>query len=479
MTTQTPLITDSVRAKEVRRRLNVVTIVVTFGALAFGYDTGVISGALPYMTLPAAEGGLDLTPLTKGLVTSSLLLGAAFGAIIGGRMSDRWGRRHNVLVLAFVFFLGALGCALAPNVPIMIACRMVLGFAVGGASATVPMFIGELAPAHRRGPLVSRNELMIVTGQLIAYTSNAVISFVADGAQAWRLMLGLATIPAVALWIGVHFVPESPRWLVAKGRGAEALEVLRQLRTEDPTPERDEIAQVVEETNRAQQDVRGHLRTPWIRRITLIGIGFGIVIQLTGVNAIMYFAPTVLMSTGMGTQASLVATIANGVVSVIAVAVGVVVIGRSNRRTMLRIGMIGLVVSQVLLGLAFLLPDAPWRGYLILLLMLAFLWFMQMFCGICFWLMMAEIFPLRVRGVAMGIAVFCQWISNGVVTLLFPILLDAIGMRTFFIFAAINFVVLLWEQRYLPETKGKSLEYLEEELASGSDGRRSGVFAID
>ena len=374
MTTQTPLITDSVRAKEVRRRLNVVTIVVTFGALAFGYDTGVISGALPYMTLPAAEGGLDLTPLTKGLVTSSLLLGAAFGAIIGGRMSDRWGRRHNVLVLAFVFFLGALGCALAPNVPIMIACRMVLGFAVGGASATVPMFIGELAPAHRRGPLVSRNELMIVTGQLIAYTSNAVISFVADGAQAWRLMLGLATIPAVALWIGVHFVPESPRWLVAKGRGAEALEVLRQLRTEDPTPERDEIAQVVEETNRAQQDVRGHLRTPWIRRITLIGIGFGIVIQLTGVNAIMYFAPTVLMSTGMGTQASLVATIANGVVSVIAVAVGVVVIGRSNRRTMLRIGMIGLVVSQVLLGLAFLLPDAPWRGYLILLLMRLRLW---------------------------------------------------------------------------------------------------------
>lgn len=479
MTTQTPLITDSIRAKEVRRRLNVVTIVVTFGALAFGYDTGVISGALPYMTLPAAEGGLDLTPLTKGLVTSSLLLGAAFGAIIGGRMSDRWGRRHNVLVLAFVFFLGALGCALAPNVPIMIACRMVLGFAVGGASATVPMFIGELAPAHRRGPLVSRNELMIVTGQLIAYTSNAVISFVTDGAQAWRLMLGLATIPAIALWIGVHFVPESPRWLVAKGRGAEALEVLRQLRTEDPTPERDEIAQVVEETNRAQQDVRGHLRTPWIRRITLIGIGFGIVIQLTGVNAIMYFAPTVLISTGMGTQASLVATIANGVVSVIAVAVGVVVIGRSNRRTMLRIGMIGLVVSQVLLGLAFLLPDAPWRGYLILLLMLAFLWFMQMFCGICFWLMMAEIFPLRVRGVAMGIAVFCQWISNGVVTLLFPILLDAIGMRTFFIFAAINFVVLLWEQRYLPETKGKSLEYLEEELASGSDGRRSGVFAID
>ncbi|WP_454931536.1 sugar porter family MFS transporter [Actinomyces oricola] len=465
-------------AKAVKRRLNVATIVVTFGALAFGYDTGVISGALPFMTRPTAEGGLDLTPVTEGVVTSSLLLGAAFGAIVGGRLSDYQGRRRNVKMLAFVFFAGALGCALAPTYEIMVMCRIILGFAVGGASATVPMFIGELAPAERRGPLVSRNELMIVTGQLVAYTSNAIIGFVSEGGHAWRIMLGLATLPAAALWIGVFFVPESPRWLVAKGRNEEALDVLRQLRTTDPRPELNEIVEIVDRTAKAQSNAWGHLKTPWIRRITLIGIGFGIVIQLTGVNAIMYFAPTVLMSTGMGTQASLVATIANGVVSVVAVACGLVVIGRTNRRTMLRIGMTGLVVSQILLGLAFLLPEAPWRGYLILLLMLFFLWFMQMFCGIAFWLMMAEIFPLRVRGLAMGIAVFCQWLSNGIVTLLFPILLDRIGMRTFFIFAVINFIVLLWEQRYLPETKGKSLEYLEEELASGSDGRQPGPLAV-
>ena len=469
---------DPVHTAQVRRRLNRATIVVTFGALAFGYDTGVISGALPFMTRPLHEGGLDLTPTTEGVITSSLLLGAAFGAVIGGRLSDRYGRRHNILMLAFVFFLGALGCALAPNYEVMVACRIVLGFAVGGASATVPMFIGELAPAHLRGPLVSRNELMIVTGQLIAYTSNAIIGLVSEGGHAWRLMLGLATIPAVALWIGAYVVPESPRWLVSKGRHSEALEVLRTLRTTDPSDEVREISEVVNQTRQAQANTWQHLRTPWIKRITLIGIGFGIVIQLTGVNAIMYFAPTVLMSTGMGTQASLVATIANGVVSVIAVAVGVVVIGRSSRRKMLRIGMSGLVVSQILLGLAFLLPEAPWRSYLILALMLAFLWFMQMYCGICFWLMMAEIFPLRVRGVAMGIAVFCQWISNGVVTLLFPVLLDAIGMKTFFIFAVVNLVVLIWEQKYLPETQGKSLEYLEEELAAGSDGLEPGPLAV-
>ena len=224
----------------------------------------------------------------------------------------------------------------------MVMCRIILGFAVGGASATVPMFIGELAPAERRGPLVSRNELMIVTGQLVAYTSNAIIGFVSEGGHAWRIMLGLATLPAAALWLGVFFVPESPRWLVAKGRNEEALDVLRQLRTTDPRPELNEIVEIVDRTAKAQSNAWGHLKTPWIRRITLIGIGFGIVIQLTGVNAIMYFAPTVLMSTGMGTQASLVATIANGVVSVVAVACGLVVIGRTNRRTMLRIGMTGL-----------------------------------------------------------------------------------------------------------------------------------------
>lgn len=469
---------DPEHVRAVRKRLNIATIVVTFGALAFGYDTGVISGALPFMTRSTAEGGLDLTPFTEGVVTASLLAGAAFGSIAGGRLSDVHGRRRNVLWLAVIFFFGALGCAVAPNLYVMIPARVVLGFAVGGASATVPMFIGELAPASLRGPLVSRNELMIVTGQLIAYVSNAIIGLVSEGGHAWRLMLGLATLPAVALWVGVHFVPESPRWLVAKGRRAEALEVLRLLRVEDPSDEVAEISELVEETERTQANAGEHLKTPWIRRITLIGIGFGVVIQLTGVNAIMYFAPTVLMSTGMGTQASLVATIANGIVSVLAVALGLVVIGRSRRRTMLRIGMSGLVVSQLLLGLAFLLPQAPWRSYLILFLMLLFLCFMQMFCSIVFWLMMAEIFPLRVRGLAMGIAVFCQWISNGLVTFFFPILLARIGMKTFFIFAAINFVVLLWEQKYLPETKGKSLEYLEEELAAGSDGREPGPLDV-
>ena len=461
---------NSPTEKSAKKRINMVTAVVTLGALAFGYDTGVIAGALPFLTLPHAEGGLDLTPMTEGLITAALLAGAAIGSISAGRLSDRFGRRRNLKWLAIVFAVGALLTALAPNVPLMVVFRVILGFAVGGASATVPMFIAELAPADRRGQLVSRNELMIVTGQLIAYTSNAAIAAMAPEHAPWRWMLGLATIPAVALWIGVTFVPESPRWLVQKGRIDEAREVLRSIRTEDPEPELKEISDLVEE-GRDTGSVWDHLKNPWIRRITLIGIGFGVVIQLTGVNAIMYFAPTVLMSTGLSTNAALTATIANGVVSVASVYFGLRLLGKAPRRKMLAIGMMGIVVSQILLGLAFKLPESTVRSYVILGLMLLFLFFMQAFCAVVFWLMMSEIFPLRVRGFAMGIAVFCQWISNMIVTFTFPILLDAIGGNTFFIFAVINLIALAFEQRFLPETRGKSLEHLEAELSSGKDGR--------
>ncbi|OFJ71959.1 MFS transporter [Actinomyces sp. HMSC06A08] len=454
-----------------RRKINIVTLAITMGALAFGYDTGVISGALPFLTNPISKGGLGLTPFTEGLVTASLLLGAAFGAILTGRFSDAYGRRRSTQVLALVFFVGALGTALAPNVVVMVVFRIILGFGVGGASATIPMFIAELAPSHVRGQLVSRNELMIVTGQLLAYTSNAAIGQWGNEANAWRWMLALCAIPAALLFIGVLFVPESPRWLIRNGRLQDAWHVLADLRTEDPQAEIKEIDALVQRDAREKGTIKD-LATPWIRRITLIGIGFGIVIQLTGVNAIMYFAPTVLISTGLGTQASLVATIANGAVSVASVAFGLWLLGYMNRRKMLMIGMSGIVISQILLGTAFLVLPQSWaRSIIILVLMLAFLFFMQAFCAVCFWLMMAEIFPLKVRGIAMGVAVFCQWISNMIVTFMFPILLDALGGKTFYIFAAINVLSLLFQWKYLPETRDKTLEELEREFAAGKSGK--------
>lgn len=198
----------------VSRRLRVITIIATFGGLLFGYDTGVINGALPYMTED-----LGLTPVTEGMVTSSLLLGAALGAVTGGRLSDARGRRRAILLLAVLFFIGALGCTLAPTTAVMIVARFVLGLAVGGASVTVPVYLAEVSPAERRGALVTRNELMIVSGQLLAFTSNAIIAQVGgESGGVWRWMLVIATLPAVVLWFGMLVMPESPRWLASQSR---------------------------------------------------------------------------------------------------------------------------------------------------------------------------------------------------------------------------------------------------------------------
>jgi major inositol transporter-like SP family MFS transporter len=448
---------------KVYRRLRTITVIATFGGLLFGYDTGVISGALPLMALSPGEGGLGLTPLNEGVVASSLVLGAAFGALFGGRLCDHHGRRRTILGLAVLFFVGALGTALAPDLWVMVLFRVLLGLAVGGASATVPVFLAELAPAERRGRLVTQNELMIVTGQLLAYTSNAVIAETVGEGGVWRWMLAIASVPAVLLWAGMLFVPESPRWLASRGRYEEAERTLGLVRDADVVAV--EFAAIKERVVADAREPRagwGDLRTPWIRRIVTFGFGLAALTQLTGVNSIMYFAPTILLDTGLGTQAALTATIANGVVAVLAVSTGMYLLGRYGRRPMLLTGQIGVTVSLVLIAFCFLvLPESAARSYLVLASMLTFLLFMQGCIATVFWLMLSEIFPLRLRGFAMGTAVFGTWMANFLVTLVFPPLIDAIGGFTFLIFAAINAATFLHYLRTVPETRGRSMEAIE------------------
>lgn len=453
--------------RAVVRRLTAITSIATIGALAFGYDTGVISGALPLMTLGPEAGGLSLTPVTEGIVSSSLILGAAFGALLGGRLSDRQGRKRNLMMLAVIFFIGALGTALAPNVIIMVIFRVILGLAVGGASATVPTFIAEVAPADRRGQLVSRNELMIVTGQLVAYSSNAIIGNLFPGEHAWRWMLALATLPAAGLFIGMFFVPESPRWLVKAGRLDEADRVLKSIRPGDHQAEMKEIIDRNEDSKSRGKVTREELRTPWIRRIIIIGVTFGILVQLTGVNSVMYYAPTILLQTGLGTGAALTATVANGVISVLSTLLGIYLLGRFGRRPLVLLGEGGIVVSLLALGVCFMLPESTARSYLVLAFMLLFLFFMQAFVSVVFWLSMSEFFPLRFRGFAVGLAVFAQWISNAAVTFFFPILIANLGGPTFFIFVAINIGTFIFLYKFMPETRGRSLESFELELETG------------
>ncbi|CAM03927.1 major inositol transporter-like SP family MFS transporter [Saccharopolyspora erythraea NRRL 2338] len=445
------------------RRLKVITVVSTFGGLLFGYDTGVINGALPYM-----QGDLGLTPFTEGLVTSSLLLGAALGAFFGGRLSDARGRRRNLLMLAAIFVLGTLACTFAPNTEVMVAARFVLGLAVGGASVTVPTYLAEIAPAERRGRLVTQNELMIVTGQLLAFSFNAGIAGVfGDSAHVWRYMLVVATLPAVVLWLGMLVMPESPRWLASKGRFSDALQVLRQVRSaQRAEDELTEVRRLAQEDQKSQTGGWSDLAVPWIRKLVLVGIGIAIVQQVSGVNTIMYYGTQILKNSGFSADGALIANIANGVISVLATFVGIYLLGRVNRRPMLLVGIAG--TSTALLAVAIVsmvMPEGLGRGLVVLALTVTFLAFQQGATSPVTWLMLAEIFPLKMRGFAFGIASLTLWSTNFVIGLTYPVMVDAFTISyTFLIFVAVGVLALGFVARFVPETRGRSLETLETEL---------------
>lgn len=443
--------------------LKLITLISTFGGLLYGYDTGVVNGALPFMS---REDQLNLTPFTQGLVTSSLLLGAAFGAIFGGRMSDRKGRRKTILSVAFVFLIATIGCAIAPNVEMMVLCRIVLGLAVGATSVTVPAFLAEMAPAERRGRLVTQNELMIVTGQLLAYTFNAgLASSFGELAHVWRYMLVIATLPAVFLWLGMLIVPESPRWLASKGKRGEALHVLKQIRKEQRAKaEFTEIEEALQAESKMKKATFTDLKLPHVRRLVGIGIGIAMIQQLTGVNSIMYYGTEILKDAGFSTEAALVGNIANGVISVIATFVGIALLDKVGRRPMLFTGMLGTSTSLLLIGLfSILLKDSDALPFIILGLTVIFLAFQQAAVSPVTWLMQSEMFPLHLRGFAMGITVFCLFMMNFLVGLLFPVLFDAFGLsNTFFVFVGLGVLSLLFIKRFVPETKGRTLEEIEQ-----------------
>ncbi|RZI73004.1 MAG: sugar porter family MFS transporter, partial [Pseudomonas sp.] len=443
-----------------RRLIFISVLVATMGALAFGYDTGIIAGALPFMTLPLDQGGLGLNPVSEGLITASLIVGAAFGSLASGYLSDRFGRRVTLRMLSLLFIVGALGTATAPSVPFMVAARFLLGIAVGGGSATVPVFIAEIAGPSRRARLVSRNELMIVSGQLLAYVLSAVLAALLHTPGIWRYMLAIAMVPGVLLLIGTFFVPPSPRWLASKGRFDEAQDVLEQLRdTKDAAKREVEEMKAQEKEAHKRVAARDLLRQPWVLKLLLIGVGLGFTAQFTGVNAFMYYTPIILKHTGMGTNAALTATIGNGIVSVIATLLGIWAIGRYGRRHLLMTGLVIVIMMQAALGCVLMfMPQNLTQSYAALACILVFLLFMQMCISPVYWLLMSELFPMQVRGLLTGTAVSMQWLFNATVAFLFPIAVDTIGNPTFFVFAAINIGSLIFVFLCLPETKGKSLE---------------------
>ena len=310
-------------------RLGLVAVVATFGGLLFGYDTGVINGALEPM-----KSDLGLTSFTEGLVVSILIFGAAIGAIAGGKLSDLRGRRSNILLIALVFMVGTLGCVLSPSWPVLAVFRLVLGLAVGAASATVPVYLSEIAPYERRGSMVTRNEVMIVSGQFAAFIINAVIFRVwGEHEGVWRFMLAVAVLPAIALFVGMLRMPESPRWLVLKGRDDEALGVLRQVRSpERAEAEMSEVHALAEEQQAAETGGASDLGVRWIRRLIFIGVGLGVFQQFTGINSVMYYGTQLLTQSGFSASAAIIANTLNGLFSVLGITVGLLIMNRVDRR---------------------------------------------------------------------------------------------------------------------------------------------------
>jgi sugar porter (SP) family MFS transporter len=445
------------------RRLDVITVVATFGGLLFGYDTGVINGALDPMVAD-----LGLTPATEGLVTSSLLVGAAIGALLGGRLADRLGRRRTLVALAVVFFLGAVGSVVAPSFEVMAVVRFLLGVAVGGASVTVPVYLAELAPTERRGAITGRNEIAIVVGQLAAFVINAVIGTVwSDHPGVWRYMLAVQAVPAVALFVGMLRMPESPRWLLARGRDDEALAVLRQVR--DPGRAAAELLEVrtaVEAEQAAGERGNGgwaELRLPWVRRLVLIGVGVAVVNQLGGINAVMYYGTQLLRQSGFSGDVALVANVLNGVFSVLGMLIGLRVINRVTRRGLLLVGLTGIIGSHLLIALSSAaLPEGTGRSVAVTAFLVLFVGFNQSSVGLVCWVILAELFPLRVRGFAIGLSVFWNWTANAIISGFFPSVVAGIGVNgTFLLFAGVNVLSWLFVRFVLPETRDRSLEQLE------------------
>lgn len=443
------------------KRLGLVAVIATFGGLLFGYDTGVLNGALSFMMEY-----FGLNAFQEGLITFTLLIGAAVGAFFGGRLSDRLGRKRNILIIAVLFFIGAGGCVIAPTYETLLVFRFILGLAVGGASVTVPVYLAEVAPFEKRGSLVSRNELMIVGGQFLAFGINAIIGNVWGGNdQVWRYMLAVAVIPAFVLFFGMLRMPESPRWLIARGREDEALDVLRQVRSEErAVAEIEEVRQLADiEKDEQSGTFKDIVRTPWIRRLLFIGIGIAAYQQLTGINSMMYYGTQVLEAAGFTRNAALSFNVLNGVMSVTAMLIALSIINRFNRRSLMLFGFIGTTTMHLIVGAIGLgLPeDNPLRPWLLLVAILLFIGVMQGTIGPLAWLMIAEIFPLKMRGVMIGITVLVLWTTNAIISLVFPSLVDAMGFGTFLIFAAIGFLAILFVATSVPETKGKSLESLE------------------
>ncbi|MDQ2074419.1 sugar porter family MFS transporter [Haloarcula sp. H-GB4] len=436
------------------RFVYVVSALAALNGLLFGFDTGIISGAFLFI-----QDSFVMSPLVEGIIVSGAMAGAAAGAAVGGQLADRLGRRRLILIAAIVFFVGSFTMAVAPTVPVLVAGRLIDGVAIGFASIVGPLYISEIAPPEIRGGLTSLNQLMVTTGILLSYFVNYAFA----DAGAWRWMLGAGIVPAVVLAIGILKMPESPRWLFEHGQKDEARAVLKRTRSDGVEQELDEIEETVE--TQSETGVRD-LLAPWLRPALVVGLGLAVFQQITGINAVIYYAPTILESTGLGSVASILATVGIGTINVVMTVVAIMLVDRVGRRRLLLVGVGGMVATLAVLGTVFYLPGLEGGlGIIATISLMLFVSFFAIGLGPVFWLLISEIYPLSVRGSAMGVVTVANWGANLLVSLTFPVLTDGVGTSaTFWLFGLCSLLGLVFVYRYVPETKGRTLEAIEDDL---------------
>jgi sugar porter (SP) family MFS transporter len=442
-------------------------LIVAIGGFLMGFDVSVVSGIVRFV-----EAEFELGPLQIGWVVSSLSLTAAMGMLASGPLSDRLGRRPVLQIAAVLFAVSAIASAVAPDYLTLVIARMLGGFGVGAALIVAPMYIAEMSPPAARGRFVSFNQLNIVIGISAAFFSNYLILTLGESGAAWtealrlgewgwRWMLGIETLPAVAYLLALSLVPESPRWLAMRGRDAEATEVLGRV----AGPNAGAVLRDVKESIAAEAKLgRASWRVllhPSLRLVMTIGIVVGVLQQVSGINAVFFYAPMIFERSGIGANAAFMQAALVGFVNLVFTVVAMAVIDRFGRRPLLLFGLSGIAACMLLLAWAFSAGDAA-NPRIILIAILGFVASFAVSLGPVMWVLFSELFPNRVRGVAISFVGLVNSATAFLVTLVFPWQLQSLGSATtFLLYGVFALAGLVFVVRVLPETKGRSLEELE------------------
>jgi len=432
-------------------------MIVALGGFLLGFDSAVISGAVPFI-----KSYFLLNEIQLGWSVSCLILGAMLGNSVAGPLSDRYGRKNVLIVTSLLFAVSAVSSALATQFGFFIVARIVGGIGVGGAILIAPIYIAEMAPAEKRGQLVSFNQLNIVLGISAAYFSNYFLLEIGD--NNWRWMLGVEAIPAIIYFSALFIVPRSPRWLYSHGNKLQARIILEKIG--GAAYAKTCLAEIQESFDK--QTTKASLNQVFKRKygfILLIGLTIAFFQQITGINAVMYYAPTIFEQAGGGTKAAFMQAVVVGLTNLVFTLIAINLIDRLGRKSLLMVGAAGMTVALSVLGFSFNKPIEDINTVIVLISVLFYVASFAISFGPVMWVLLSEIFPNMIRGFAISIVGFFNSLVSFSVTLVFPWELTHVWPSgTFFIFGGMAFLGLLFAMFLVPETKGKSLEQIEKEL---------------